>query len=97
MGKLEFGVWDQMQTYEVFHAKSAADVYDKHIEQFKQKRLDYKRKEYERFGKEVDEFRMKRGVNKDLENIRTVLRAGADKNFISDHMILQNNSLQFQL
>jgi alkanesulfonate monooxygenase SsuD/methylene tetrahydromethanopterin reductase-like flavin-dependent oxidoreductase (luciferase family) len=31
--KLEFGVWDQMQTYEVMQAKSAADVYDKHIEQ----------------------------------------------------------------
>jgi alkanesulfonate monooxygenase SsuD/methylene tetrahydromethanopterin reductase-like flavin-dependent oxidoreductase (luciferase family) len=33
VGKLEFGVWDQMQTYEVFQAKSAADVYDKHIQQ----------------------------------------------------------------
>jgi len=33
VGKLEFGVWDQMQTYEVFQAQSAADVYDKHIEQ----------------------------------------------------------------
>ena len=33
MGKLEFGVWDQMQTYEVFQAHSAADVYEKHIQQ----------------------------------------------------------------
>ena len=33
MGKLEFGVWDQMQTYEVMNAASAADVYERHIHQ----------------------------------------------------------------
>lgn len=33
VAKLEFGVWDQMQTYEVMHAASAADVYEKHIQQ----------------------------------------------------------------
>lgn len=35
MGKLEFGIWDQMQTYEVMTAASAADVYDTHIRQAK--------------------------------------------------------------
>jgi len=35
VGKLEFGVWDQMQTYEVMTAASAADVYDTHIRQAK--------------------------------------------------------------
>jgi alkanesulfonate monooxygenase SsuD/methylene tetrahydromethanopterin reductase-like flavin-dependent oxidoreductase (luciferase family) len=33
VGKLEFGVWDQMQTYEIFQAAKAADVYEKHIQQ----------------------------------------------------------------
>ena len=33
MPALEFAVWDQMQTYEVLHAQSAADVYDTHIRQ----------------------------------------------------------------
>jgi len=31
LGKLEFGAWDQMQTYEVMNSASAADVYEKHI------------------------------------------------------------------
>ena len=35
MGRLEFGVWDQMQTYEVLQAAKAADVYEKHIQQAK--------------------------------------------------------------
>ena len=33
MERLEFGVWDQMQTYEVMNAVSAAEVYEKHIRQ----------------------------------------------------------------
>ena len=33
MERLEFGVWDQMQTYEVLQAASAADVYETHIRQ----------------------------------------------------------------
>ena len=33
MSKLEFGVWDQMQTYEVLNASSAAEVYETHIRQ----------------------------------------------------------------
>ena len=33
MDRLEFGVWDQMQTYEVMNAASAAEVYEKHIRQ----------------------------------------------------------------
>lgn len=33
MDRLEFGVWDQMQTYEVMNANSAADVYETHIQQ----------------------------------------------------------------
>jgi alkanesulfonate monooxygenase SsuD/methylene tetrahydromethanopterin reductase-like flavin-dependent oxidoreductase (luciferase family) len=35
VGTIEFGVWDQMQTYEVMNAASAADVYDAHIRQAK--------------------------------------------------------------
>ncbi len=31
MERLEFGVWDQMQTYEVMQAATAAEVYEKHI------------------------------------------------------------------
>jgi len=34
-GKLEFGVWDQMQTYDIMQATSAADVYELHIRQAK--------------------------------------------------------------
>ena len=33
MDRLEFGVWDQMQTYEVMNAPTAAEVYEKHIRQ----------------------------------------------------------------
>ena len=33
MDRLEFGVWDQMQTYEVMQAATAAEVYEKHIRQ----------------------------------------------------------------
>ena len=33
MNQLEFGVWDQMQTYEVLNAYSASDVYETHIRQ----------------------------------------------------------------
>lgn len=35
MAKIEFGVWDQMQTYEVMQAANASDVYEKHIQQAK--------------------------------------------------------------
>ena len=33
MENIEFGVWDQMQTYEVMQAQTAADVYETHIRQ----------------------------------------------------------------
>ena len=33
MSKLEFGVWDQMQTWEVSQAGRAADVYELHMRQ----------------------------------------------------------------
>ncbi len=31
--RMQFGVWDQMQTYEVMQAQTAADVYETHIRQ----------------------------------------------------------------
>ena len=33
MREIEFGVWDQMQTYEVMNSQRAADVYELHIRQ----------------------------------------------------------------
>ena len=50
-----------------------------HFDQFKKARYEAATGEYRRKGWEIDQDKVKRGVNKDLMNIRTVLRGGANK------------------
>lgn len=58
------------------------DVSSTHINQFKKARLDLKRKESENKQKPVDENQIKRGINKDLVNIKAVFNAAAQKGII---------------
>lgn len=58
-----------------------------HIDQFKKQQYERAVKSYNRKGWQIDDFKIKRGINKSLENIKTVLRAGAEKGIISDNMV----------
>ena len=66
---------------------SISDLKADHIDQFKNLRYEEGRKQYERKGWKFDNDKIKRGVNKDLENIRTILRAAASKGIISSGLI----------
>ncbi len=58
-----------------------------HFDKFKKARYERAVREYERKNWEFDDDKIKRGVNKDLTNIRTVLRSAANKNIIPDSMV----------
>ena len=60
------------------------DISTAHINQFKKTRLDLKRKEFESKKKPVDENQIKRGINKDLVNIKAVFNAAAQKGLIDE-------------
>ena len=53
------------------------------IDQFKRVRFEQAIEKYIQLDRKLDEDKIKRGINKELENVRTVLRAGVDKEFIS--------------
>ena len=59
-----------------------ADLKPKHFDQFKHAYFEQVRRYYERRGWKWDEDRVKRAYNKELENVRAVLRAGVDKGII---------------
>ncbi len=59
-----------------------ADLKSSHINQFKKSRLELKRREYQVKGKSVDENQIKRGINKDLVNIKAIFNAAAQKGIL---------------
>jgi site-specific recombinase XerD len=59
----------------------------RHIEQFKVIRYNYALSEYKRKGWTIDLDKIRRGLNKDLENIRTVFNSAAKKGIIEKQMI----------
>jgi len=65
----------------------AALLQSDHINQFKKARLDLKRKEYIALQKPVDENQIKRGINKDLVNIKAVFNAAAHKGIIPESQV----------
>ena len=64
-----------------------ANLNAEHFDKFKKIRYETAVKEYARKKWELDDDKIKRGVNKDLVNIRTVVRAAANKNIIPDSMV----------
>jgi site-specific recombinase XerD len=66
---------------------SVADLQSAHINQFKKARLDLKRKEYETKHKPADDNQIKRGINKDLVNIKAVFNAAAQKGVILENQV----------
>ena len=66
---------------------SVADLQSAHINQFKKARLDTKRKEYEAQRKPIDDNQIKRGINKDLVNIKAVFNAAAHKGIIPESQV----------
>lgn len=63
------------------------DLKPDHFEQFKQVRYEHAVAEYERKKWEFDDYKIKRGVNKDLINVRTVIRAAAKRGTIAESMV----------
>jgi integrase/recombinase XerC len=63
------------------------DIKSSHINQFKKVRLDLKRKEFESKQKPVDENQIKRGINKDLVNIKAVFNAAAQKGLMDENQV----------
>lgn len=64
-----------------------ANLKDDHFDQFKKARYEKAESEYERKVWAFHEDKIKRGVNKDLVNIRAVLRAGANKGMVPYSMV----------
>jgi integrase/recombinase XerD len=58
-----------------------------HFDQFKKARYERAVNEYKRKDWDLDDYKIKRGINKDLINIRTVLRAAARKGIITDALV----------
>jgi integrase len=63
------------------------DVTQSHIDQFKVYRYEYAVLEYGRKKWKLDEDKIKRGINKELENIKTMFRAACQKGIIPSIMI----------
>ena len=59
-----------------------ADLKPSHFDQFKNAYFEQVRRYYEKRGWKWNEDKVKRGFNKEIENLRTVLRAGVDKGII---------------
>jgi len=59
-----------------------ADFKSTHLDQFKNARFEKAKSEYARKGWSFDEDKIKRGINKELENLRTVFRAAERKGII---------------
>jgi len=64
-----------------------ADLKSSHLNQFKKSRLELKRREYLAKGKAVDENQIKRGINKDLVNIKAIFNAAAQKGIILENQV----------
>ena len=64
-----------------------SNLKNEHVDQFKNARYEIALEEYERKGWRFNEDKIKRGINKDLENIRTILKAAAKKGFIAESII----------
>ena len=64
-----------------------SDLQTAHINQFKKARLDLKRKECATQQKTVDDNQIKRGINKDLVNIKAVFNAAAQKGIIPESQV----------
>lgn len=63
------------------------DLQSSHVNQFKKSRLDLKRRECQAKGKAVDENQIKRGINKDLVNIKAIFNAAAQKGIIPENQV----------
>ncbi len=72
-----------------------SDLKSKHFREFREHRRERALGEYARKGWALDEGKVKRGVNKDLANIRTVLRAGANLINDGDESILEVPPMEF--
>ena len=66
---------------------SIHDLKPEHFDVYKKQRYARAVGEYERKGWIFDDDKIKRGVNKDLVNIRTVVRAAAHKDIIPESMV----------
>ena len=64
-----------------------ANLKSEHFDQFRKVRFEVALNEYQRKDWELDEDKIKCGVNKDLVNIRAMLRASASKGMIPESMI----------
>ena len=62
-------------------------IQPQHIDQFKVARFEYQVKEYQRKKWQYDQDRIRRGINKDLVNIRTIFNAAAKKGIIPKSMV----------
>ena len=63
------------------------DLQSVHVDQFKKARLDLKRKECAAQQKPVDDNQIKRGINKDLVNVKAVFNAAAHKGIIPESQV----------
>ena len=64
-----------------------ADLKPTHFDQFRNAHLEKAKREYERKGWTYNEDKIKRGLNKELENVRVVFRTAMKKGIISEKML----------
>jgi integrase len=64
-----------------------ADLKPSHFDQFKNVHFEKAKKAYERKGWPYDEDKVKRGLNKEFENIRVVFRTAMKKGIIPERML----------
>ncbi|MCH7756132.1 tyrosine-type recombinase/integrase [candidate division KSB1 bacterium] len=64
-----------------------SNIETNHFDQFKKARFECGISEYERKGWNLDKDKIKVGVNKDLSNIKTILKAAAHRGIVSESML----------
>ena len=64
-----------------------ADLKPSHFDQFKNARFDAVKAYYQRYNRDWNEDKVKRGINKELENIRTVFQGAVKKGIIPANLL----------
>ena len=64
-----------------------SDLKPSHFDQFRNARFERAKQEYRRKGWVFDEDKVKRGLNKELENVRVVFRTAMKKGIIPSHLL----------
>ena len=77
----------ELFTQVVGYQMQVKNIGQSHIEQFKSFRYNHAVARYKEWKWKLDDDKIKRGINKELENVKTVFRTAYKKGFILESMI----------